>query len=150
MRSCEVKRWHTVSVSREQTVAEHQWAVTMIAVWLHSVIVGPPPESFLYMCLLHDADEHQTGDIPSPVKETAISEHVYTTKEQHILKIADAIEAFHFIHNYGIGKHSDSVKDNCYRRLLLRCNRATGLLGMEILHRVDDALCALKLDARVF
>lgn len=149
MRSCEVKRWHTVSVSREQTVAEHQWAVTMIAVWLYSVVIGPPPEAFLYSCLLHDADEHATGDIPSPVKEFTIAEHA-TTKEQHILKIADAIEAFHFICNYGIGAHSDAVKDNCYKHLLGRCNRSTSLLGMEVLHRVDDALKALKLEARVF
>lgn len=149
MRSCEVKRWHTVSVSREQTVAEHQWAVTMIAVWLHSTLIGPPPEGFLYMCLLHDADEHETGDMPSPRKEATIGEHA-VTPEQHILKVADAIEAFHFIHNYGVGNHSEKVKDNCYRRMLGRCNRAVPILGMNLLHHVDEALKALGLEARVF
>lgn len=63
------RRWHTRSVSRQQSVAEHAHQVALLALHL-------APEDLsdqeclviLLLALLHDAHEPEFGDIPYPAK----------------------------------------------------------------------------------
>lgn len=58
-----VLRYHTEPTLRKQTVAEHSWGVAMIARELY-----PDDKMLMIASLLHDIAEHQTGDMPAPVK----------------------------------------------------------------------------------
>lgn len=72
--ACDTKRWTIVRVSREQTVAEHQYRVWVLATSLYDHLMdGTPHNSFEreavgFWALVHDADEIWTGDLPSPIK----------------------------------------------------------------------------------
>ena len=59
-----VKRWHTISNAKEQTVAAHSWGVVVIIMELW-------PDSradLIYASLLHDVPEQLIGDVPAPTK----------------------------------------------------------------------------------
>jgi 5'-deoxynucleotidase YfbR-like HD superfamily hydrolase len=60
----EVKRYHTLTTLREETVAHHSHNVAML------VLVLDPGAGvrLLEAALLHDLAEQVTGDIPSPAK----------------------------------------------------------------------------------
>jgi hypothetical protein len=60
-----LKRWHSWSHVREQTVADHSWHVMriLLAVWPEA------PRELLVHCLVHDVGEIGTGDMPYPVKK---------------------------------------------------------------------------------
>lgn len=73
MRSAHVKRWHIVSTIHNQSLAEHQFLVTLIALDLFNRIVGvkdDPQFAFklVLMAAFHDMAEVRTGDIPTPAK----------------------------------------------------------------------------------
>ena len=66
-----VKRWHTVPTVRSQSLAEHQWNVSMIAESL-ALSMGLDDlhiNAIVRYALVHDIDEITTGDIPTPAKE---------------------------------------------------------------------------------
>lgn len=74
LRACDVKRWTIVRVTREQTVAEHQYRVWALALSLYDHLSGGIPhnsferEAVGYWALVHDAEEIWTGDLPSTIK----------------------------------------------------------------------------------
>lgn len=102
-----VKRWHTISNAKEQTVAAHSWGVAVI-------IMDLWPDSraaLLHAALLHDVPEQLIGDVPSPTKwahprlakELDLAEESFwdtvgvkfpalTMPERFQLKIADMLE----------------------------------------------------------
>lgn len=82
-----IKRWHNVNTIREQTVAEHSYLVTIIALDLYASVAGVPAEPVPmmpaieeYVCMVrdllklligaifHDAPEAASGDTPTPAK----------------------------------------------------------------------------------
>lgn len=72
-----IKRWHNVNTIREQTVAEHCFMVTMVALELYQHLVGFDARPFqdhaevntlVFGALFHDAPETAAGDMPTPAK----------------------------------------------------------------------------------
>lgn len=64
MAGSEVKRYHTVTTLREETVGHHSHGVAMLC----QMLDPNASRELLLGALLHDLAEHQTGDIPSPAK----------------------------------------------------------------------------------
>lgn len=59
-----VKRYHTVDMIKEQSVASHSWGVAVI---LCQMIKNPSPQ-LLKAALYHDVAEHVIGDMPATTK----------------------------------------------------------------------------------
>jgi len=120
MRASSVKRWHTVSTIRQQTLAEHSFNVCMLAKQMADMIGMPAQRKalLLEMALVHDLDEVFTGDIPTPAKEQQPINEDWAGDHflKHIIKLADLIDAFWFIHNWGAGQHAKKVQTDCWNR----------------------------------
>lgn len=73
-RACHVKRWHIIHTVREQTLAEHSFLVTIIALELFRKIVGCEDHvdinTLMVGAMFHDMPEIRTGDTPTPAKAT--------------------------------------------------------------------------------
>jgi len=107
-RSARVRRYHTEAMVRDQSVGEHSYGVA----WLCWLLSDRDPSAGLLMhALAHDAAEHTTGDIPSPVKRgsdmvrqhfddaeqaalTGVGIHLppLTVEEADVLALADTLE----------------------------------------------------------
>jgi 5'-deoxynucleotidase YfbR-like HD superfamily hydrolase len=113
--SGKVRRWHTHH-RYHQTVADHSWGVAAILLGLEPNI----SREALLVALFHDSHEIATGDAPSYSKdqryrrweETEGAEWenrnlpraaldammTLSDREQKLIRLADALEALHFIH----------------------------------------------------
>lgn len=139
LRMCHVKRWHIVQTKREQTVAEHSYAVAVIAGSLaasmrwQGLLHDKNKMMLLQWSLAHDMMEVKTGDTPTPFKralEAVGGEGIVEKAEAHmdndatgayrlvkgteiemIVKLADQIEAIFFLQDNGYGQHAIEVLD---------------------------------------
>lgn len=67
---------HSVTSSgREESVAEHSWRVSLMALWLEDELGDADFNKIIRMCILHDLGEAVTGDIPSFLKTKQDSDH---------------------------------------------------------------------------
>lgn len=110
LRAASVKRWHIVATARSQSVAEHSFNVAMIALELCrklpcATAVGLEAE-IMHIALHHDLDEVIEGDIPSPQKGDKLWGDI---NAETIVRIADLIEAYAFIKEFGQGRHAKEV-----------------------------------------
>ena len=64
-------RHGTTSSGRRESVAEHSWRITLMAMLLKDEFPALDREKLLCMCLIHDLGECFTGDIPAFVKTEA-------------------------------------------------------------------------------
>lgn len=105
-----VKRFHTVQIIGEQTVAAHSFNVAMLC----KTIKPDCSADLILAALLHDVPECETGDIPATAKwanpdlekELRRVERSFerlhgfnielTREEEEVLKIADMIELVYF------------------------------------------------------
>lgn len=145
LRTCHVKRWHIVQTHREQTVAEHAFATSVIAGSLAAamgwkgLLHHSQQLKLLQWALSHDILEAKTGDMPTPFKraleavggegivdraedfvdrETAGAYRaIEGTAIEMIVKLADQIEAIFFLQDNGYGQHALEVLDGL-RRIL--------------------------------
>lgn len=145
LRSCHVKRWHIVQTRREQTVAEHAFATSVIAGSLAAamrwkgLMQHTEQLKLLQWALSHDILEAKTGDMPTPFKraleavggagivekaedlvdrETAGAyRFIKGTEVEMIVKLADQMEAIFFLQDNGYGQHALEVLDGL-RRIL--------------------------------
>ena len=127
LRLSAVKRWGIVEMSRQQSVAEHSYNVTLIALNLVGASVGhkgfsKEDESLLLtLCLVHDMPEVFSGDIPSTIKgafkeelddwettsfpafsATNASVHKRNPNIKLVIKVADIMEGIIFAERYCI------------------------------------------------
>ena len=65
----------TTSNRRPESVAEHSWRVSLMAMLLEDEMEGVDFNKILRMCIIHDLGEAITGDIPSFWKTKADSDH---------------------------------------------------------------------------
>jgi len=139
LRACHVRRWHIVQTSREQTLAEHSFAVAVIAGTLaasmrwRGLMHNALQLKLLQHALAHDLIEVRTGDMPTPFKrflekaggpgivekaeDLVDSDHsgamrtVKGTEIETIVKLADMVEAVYFLQDNGVGAHAKAVLD---------------------------------------
>lgn len=140
-RTAHVQRWHVVNVHRRQTLAEHHYIVTMIAIYLaHELGFASRPSflDFIYTCLEHDLAEVRIGDIPTPgkkflaqfghgVSQAEASLHEVPLFSDPLLeidaalsrciKLADLIESVVYIGENGYGRHAQTVAEVARRGL---------------------------------
>lgn len=64
----ETRRFHTVPVLRQQTVAEHSFHVAMLLFTLYGQSEPGVTVPLLMAGLTHDLAEHIVGDLPAPAK----------------------------------------------------------------------------------
>lgn len=139
LRLCHVKRWHIVQTHREQTVAEHSYAVAVIAGSLaaamrwNGLLHDGQRLRLLQWAMSHDMMEAKTGDMPTPFKRAleavggagivdkaedwvdrdtaAAYRSIKGTEVEMIVKLADQIEAIFFLQDNGYGQHAIEVLD---------------------------------------
>lgn len=144
LRAGHVKRWHIVNTAISQSLAEHSYLVAMIAMHLHSELEPDQIEDIqatAIYALFHDITEIRTGDIPTPAKKfmretgsvnRSTFEHLDailfpklpftrggepTDITAMCVKMADVIEAAHWIRENGLGKHAEIVAENCFKKV---------------------------------
>lgn len=181
MRAGHVKRWHIVNTTRDQTIAEHQYLVAVIAMELFSKMGtywgGYKTEEFspgqLWLALIvgalfSDAPEVRYGDYPSPAKahvremsnppdavdvfyamDKALMPHLpYVGGDvpegiARIIKMADVIEAAHWIAENKAGYHSEAVARSNARVLALHVADFTTETGIDWFGPVNEVLIEL-------
>lgn len=144
LRAGHVKRWHIVNTANTQSIAEHSFLVAMIAMHLHNEIdplnETDPTDTGVY-ALFHDITEVRTGDIPTPAKKftremmCGPDDDIFSKMESTLLpyipfleghpsditlacvKMADVIEAAHWISENGMGKHAELVSQKCWQKV---------------------------------
>lgn len=123
VRSSHVKRWHMVDTLKDQSLAEHAFNVASYAAFLADKR-GKPKKEVIWAALYHDISEVMTGDLvpvlkkaigyadPIEAKLTYLGEPTATRNEEihRLVKLADVVDAVHFLHLYGIGRHAEEVK----------------------------------------
>lgn len=126
MLSRHVKRWHTIQIVGEQTLADHQYGVMLIALYLFDRLVGIADDrdgalQLLVYCMFHDTYEFRTGDIPTPAKANGPKAPVIMPFHNafmvepspdmvRFIKMADRLEGLGFIHSHWVGVHSAKVR----------------------------------------
>lgn len=124
LRAQNVNRWNLIATTREQSIAEHTFNVTMIA---RAICKSLKIDDNLMTkaAIEHDLDEVITGDIPSPTKALARQMEMDLGKiegvkkncdrlqplDKSILKFADLLESVHFLDNFGTGHRATTVKE---------------------------------------
>lgn len=167
MRAGHVNRWQIVQTARPQTLAEHLYLVSVLAMDLAakckwSGLSDPKRRlTLLYWAMSHDIIEVRTGDICTPFKQVLkmaggdeivhqaealvdpnhvafFKEFVEGTPIEAFVKIADLLEALHFLQDNGLGAHSKEVLENMRRNTL------------SLMHKYDSMFPDLDLVTAVY
>jgi hypothetical protein len=107
LRASDVKRWHVVATKKTQSLAEHSFNVGIIAMEILKRF-GEPENwagEVARLALLHDIHEVREGDVPTPAKDKPSYDFSGTITPGMIVKMADTIEAFHFIRDNQIDRY---------------------------------------------
>lgn len=80
-------RHSVTSTGRPESVAEHSWRVSLMALLLEDEISGVDFNKVIRMCILHDLGEAITGDIPSFLKTEADSVH----EDEEVFRLMDTL-----------------------------------------------------------
>jgi 5'-deoxynucleotidase len=141
-----VKRWHNVNTIRDQTVAEHSFMVTLIALELYrSTGLMEKEGDAERLCrvalesIFHDMPEVVMGDMPTPAKrfmrDFTGNARIFADMEEALMptlpflggrvdpslarfvNMADKIEAAHWISENGAGKHAQIVAAATWRNV---------------------------------
>lgn len=132
MRLSSIKRWGIIEMARPQSVAEHSYNVTMIALYFVDRIPNNHKpaqlrEIVLNYALAHDLPELVTGDMPTPIKQ--LIKHSLDDAERDlfpiltsykealsplakvICKMADLIEAIQFARKFCVDSRKEEIID---------------------------------------
>jgi len=129
-----VKRWNLVATTIESNVASHSFNVAVLAMAINNRMrnIGDTDEmEICYHAIMHDVDEAETGDMPTPTKAALRGAGVnpnalYSTqgkvqppsaKVRQIIKLADLLENFSFISEYGAGTRARAAAAEVRGRL---------------------------------
>lgn len=135
--TAELSRWHAVATNRRQYLSEHLYKVTMVAIYLLAYINPKATRDemlqLILLCLTHDLPETVTGDLPTPIKRLIesmfgrddnpldklelslcapykeIREEVEGVYLERIAKLADVLDALHFIRAEGKGRERKQI-----------------------------------------
>lgn len=103
------RRWVINPTYREQSVAEHTFRVLLIAIFLHEYLIEQSRAAtrevnkwyLMQDVILHDADEVDTGDMPSTNKYTDGFVPTCVDSLTMVRKVADSIETYSFWCHWG-------------------------------------------------
>lgn len=123
-----VKRWHIISTTRQQTLAEHLALVAMLAGEIARRL-GRQPTEYVQWGLYHDAAEVFLGDPPSPAKTEEHREREYEVLHsfaipipsvaiQDIVKICDLAEALRFIRTHKVDSYGEWAERHTRKSML--------------------------------
>jgi 5'-deoxynucleotidase YfbR-like HD superfamily hydrolase len=132
IRACHTFRWSNANTARHQTVAEHSWAVAIIADEFcdRMEVDGFTRRNVMLYAVYHDIAEGVLGDVLATTKKRLNGEINALEKELidgmegakpptkasnevlKIVKVADRIEALAFISENGVGKHAEKITSN--------------------------------------
>lgn len=150
LRSVQVKRYPICYVNRDQSVAEHSFCVMLVAM---ALIEGTTDEKLyaevLAYSLMHDMDEVETGDIPSPFKRKLRRECPAVIpvldgvpkvgeKVRGIVKLADMLEALFYIDEFGGSRTTEEeVRDDIHNNFIKLMNEEgfTKLVGEGVVQQ---------------
>lgn len=152
MRLSNIKRWGIIEMSRDQSVAEHSYNVSMIC---HMIMFAMDddrirPDMAINWALFHDLPEVVTGDIPTPLKSIGpqtfrqIEEKLFpkysevraTMVKDHpiemaIVKVADYVDAIQFAKKFCIDSRKDAVISEMVCKMDELISRHASLLRVE-------------------
>jgi len=149
IRMSQIKRWHMVDTSRQQTLAEHSCNVALLAV---SIAVTAPhmyfgeAASVIGPALTHDLGEAFTGDIPTPTKraDPKIREIIDKMEFKHtpkefmyvcdqkvawLIKLCDLADGIRFIRRYG---HGDAIAKHAQNGLEGQIEELFAAVGVPV------------------
>lgn len=141
-------RYHAAPTVTPQMLGHHAWGVAVIALYLTG---GNPSAELLKACILHDAAELFTGDVPFSVKrDNREAKAMYelmeaqahtnlvmelpdlTLSDQAILKLADTLEGLIWCYK---NEREGPVTDRWVDALKAGLKKFKAVLPPEILHR---------------
>ena len=144
LRACHVTRWHIVQTQRQQTLAEHQYNVAIIAVAIAAKLSLPQTiqDEVMRYAMTHDLDEVVNGDVPSPLKDKLgmLPHHPNGSTVLQIVKAADYMEALWFIDDNWIGRHGQAV----YYDVRSRYERHLEKLPEDVMQATSDVYRDIK------
>ncbi|WP_338924149.1 YfbR-like 5'-deoxynucleotidase (plasmid) [Pseudomonas silesiensis] len=142
--SADVGRWHSVATAggHKQTLAAHSHLVTMYSRYLVAAIAPNVTTEDLLLLLetamWHDMPETKTGDMSTPLKRcierdypkgespldklemklcppyAQLKERIKDSYLEVILKLADIMDAIHYINHAGVGKAAGRIsRERC-------------------------------------
>lgn len=129
-----VKRWSMIATSANSNVASHSFNVAMIAMAIRKKMFNTAhytEQDVCYYALIHDVDEAETGDMPTPTKMAIRARGVepnalFETQcmapkpieiIQKIIKMADLIDNYCFICEHGVGARARLAESEVQGRL---------------------------------
>lgn len=123
LRASSVQRWHIVAGFRQQSLAEHQFNVAILAGRIAEMLCLPQYDisTIMRAALYHDIEEVITGDIAAPVKHKFNVTYKVGNQEhipelwQKIIKGADYVDAMWFLGEFTCGSHARAVLDDVDR-----------------------------------
>lgn len=157
LRSGSVRRWHAnPDMSHHaESLAEHQWAVAMIATHLYPRISG----FGLFLALTHDVGEIRTGDLPFEFKASCdkptimgVTEHEVRARhgiagpdyanprEREVVKLADWMAAAYFVAR----KEPWLLETEEWQDQERRISDTMSVLGGDIERKGIDVMGAIK------
>lgn len=137
LRLMQVKRYPICHVNRDQSVAEHSYNVTLIAMEL-AYEAGEPElvTEVMKYALVHDMEEVYTGDIPSSFKRELRAKcpdvaplldsgNKVDERVKQIVKLADCIEAIYYLREFGGSRLAEDVRHDIQRNFEAICSKMT-------------------------
>jgi hypothetical protein len=130
-----VKRWTLICTVSPSTVASHSFNVAVLAMAIrHRMRTGAmlcSEAEICYYAMMHDVDEAETGDMPTPTKAAIRAAGVEpntlyptqggvskpTESVRGIVKLADLIDNYLFISQQGIGPRAAAAAAEVHGRL---------------------------------
>jgi 5'-deoxynucleotidase YfbR-like HD superfamily hydrolase len=129
-----VKRWTLVHTTTPSTVASHSFNVAVLAMAIRKAMrnsIGTSEQEVCYYAMMHDVDEAETGDMPTPTKNAIRAAGVepnllYNTQGAvskpepmvaRIIKAADLLENYLFISENGGGTRALAAASEVRGRL---------------------------------
>ena len=88
---CNTRHCHT-STGRQESVAEHSWRISLMAMLLTDTFPEADMNKVIRMCLIHDLGEAFTGDIPTFWKTQADTEKEDVIFDQWVQTLPEATE----------------------------------------------------------
>lgn len=121
-----VPRWAIIDTTKRQSVGNHTFRVMVLVRAIAQFVIGYEVfvdlGNLLTAALLHDVDECESGDIPTPYKHSKSSSVTVGTMqsasvEELVVKLADTMESVIFLSRYGVkSKRIESeIRDKVYK-----------------------------------